>query len=125
MFREVFVHLQEKLVMPQSLFPRRYYIDDEGRRVLTGPPKLGLVFGLEVTSPAALRGPAFFMFCAAQVISAIVTASRSFCKSRYCFWMTASESPRALMANAFWVFMITLPFWIVCTAIAPVCRSSK
>jgi hypothetical protein len=36
MFDEVFVHLQEKLVMPQSLFPRRYYIDDDGRRVLIG-----------------------------------------------------------------------------------------
>jgi hypothetical protein len=33
---EVFVHLQEQLVMPQSLFPRRYYIDDDGRRVLIG-----------------------------------------------------------------------------------------
>jgi hypothetical protein len=33
---EVFVHLQEQLVMPQNLFPRRYYIDDDGRRVLIG-----------------------------------------------------------------------------------------
>jgi hypothetical protein len=36
MFGEVFVNLQEQLVMPQSLFPRRYYIDDDGRRVLIG-----------------------------------------------------------------------------------------
>jgi hypothetical protein len=36
MFGEIFVHLQEKLVMPQNLFPRRYYIDDDGRRVLIG-----------------------------------------------------------------------------------------
>jgi hypothetical protein len=27
---------KENLVMPQSLYPRRYYIDDEGRRVLIG-----------------------------------------------------------------------------------------
>jgi hypothetical protein len=27
---------KENLVMPHSLFPRRYYIDDEGRRVLIG-----------------------------------------------------------------------------------------
>jgi hypothetical protein len=33
---EDLIHSQEKSVMPQSLFPRRYYIDHEGRRVLIG-----------------------------------------------------------------------------------------
>jgi hypothetical protein len=33
---EDLVHSKRKSVMPESLFPRRYYIDHEGRRVLIG-----------------------------------------------------------------------------------------
>jgi hypothetical protein len=33
---EDLIHSQEKSVIPESLFPRRYYIDHEGRRVLIG-----------------------------------------------------------------------------------------